>query len=89
MKSFSEWAAHYGYEDTSEARGEYARYITELRVLGGTAAALEELTRAADHLQEMRDILKDGDGMTSMLAAYSDAVSALTAALQHAQALDV
>lgn len=82
MKKFTEWAEHYGYQDTPEARADYARYVTELRELAGTTAALEQLARAADHVGEMQDILRDGDGFESMLAAYTDALDALTQALQ-------
>lgn len=87
MKPFSEWAAHYGYEDTPEARNDYARYVAELRVLGGTTAALEQLARAADHVGEMQDVLRNGDGMGSLVAAYSDALDALTQALKLAQSV--
>lgn len=87
MKKFTEWAEHYGYQDTPAARGDYARYVNELRVLGGTTAALQELAKAADHVGEMQDILRDGDGFDSILAAYTDALDALTQALKLAQSI--
>lgn len=85
MKKFTEWAEHYGYQDTPEARADYARYVNELRVLGSKSAALEQLARAADHVGEMQDALRDGDGFDSMLAAYTDALDALTQALKLAK----
>lgn len=85
MKKFTEWAEHYGYQDTPEARADYARYVNELRVMGGGTAALEQLARAADHVGEMEDILRNGDGMGALVAAYSDALDALTQALKLAQ----
>lgn len=83
MKKFAEWAEHYGYQDNPASRADYARYVTELRQLGGMSTALRELDRAADHLNEMRDILTNGDGAVALVAAYSDALDALTQALQH------
>lgn len=83
MKKFEEWADHYGYQDTPEARADYARYVHELRHLGAMTAALEGLDKAADHIAEMREILTDGDSIESLTAAYSDALDSLTQALQY------
>lgn len=33
MRTFAEWAEHYGYEDTPEARADYGRYQDELLIL--------------------------------------------------------
>lgn len=56
MKKFTERAEHYGYQDTPEARDDYARYVAELRVLRGTAPLDEDdavdirgRTRGAKH----------------------------------------
>lgn len=83
MKSFEVWANHYGYQDTPEARADYARYVGELRQLGRMTAARAALDSAVDYIREMRDVLDDGDGIESFTAAYSDAVEALTDALKH------
>ena len=87
MKTFSQWAEHYGYQDNPASRADYALYVTELRQLGRMSTAFSELDRAADHLNEMRDILKNGDGPTSLLSAYADALDALTLALKHGSEL--
>lgn len=84
MKPFSEWAAHYGYEDTPAARNDYARYVTELRVLGSKSTALERLAQAADHVAEMQDIIEDRDGIEPLVCAYQDASDRLTEGLRSA-----
>lgn len=33
MKTFTEWAEHYGYDDTPQARADYERYLSELELL--------------------------------------------------------
>lgn len=88
MRTFKEWAQHYGQQDTPEARQDYSRYVAELRMLGGMTTAMRELERAADHVAEMQEILKNGDGMQSMLAAYGDATDALCRALQYSLEID-
>lgn len=41
MKTFKEWAEHYGYDDTQEARADYARYLSELELLQRLASEPE------------------------------------------------
>lgn len=48
------------------------------------AASLRELAKAAEHIGEMQDILRDNDGMAALLAAYQDAVDGLTSGLRQA-----
>lgn len=88
MKTFKEWAQHYGQQDTPEARQDYSRYVAELRLLGDMAAAMKYLEQAADHVAEMREVIKNGDGMPSLVAAYRDATEALCGALQYGLELD-
>lgn len=40
MKTFHEWAEHYGYQDTTVARADYERYKSELAILLKPSAAL-------------------------------------------------
>lgn len=84
MKKFTEWAEHYGYQDTPEARSDYARYVAELRLLGSKSAALEHLAQAADHIAEMQDVIEDRDGIESLICAYQDASDRLTEGLRSA-----
>ncbi|MFT0534460.1 hypothetical protein ACMHYJ_16790 [Castellaniella hirudinis] len=41
MKTFTEWATHYGYDDTPEARADYERYQAELALFKRLASKPE------------------------------------------------
>lgn len=39
-RTFAEWAEHYGYQDTTDARADYERYKSELAILLKPSSAL-------------------------------------------------
>lgn len=100
MKKFIEWAEHYGYQDTPEARADYQRYREELMQLTQSCQSSPQkrlqadlqafhrlLDEAADRIGEMRDYQEWGEGVESVFCGYKAALEALGDAMQIA--LDV